>query len=268
MKKCVWSVLLLLLLTACYGEPATTPSPEELWGKPLDERHIACYIDVAGEKGQLLVTGELCRNNIIEISIWDPQDMSQPLQQFFELGENGLGEFVVTDVNFDGSMDLIHAVYGVKSAVDTMNSLGLLGELGDKIVVDTRDYTRCSLWLWNGETEAFEPSEELLRFRNVPLPDMKKQLLFGEIQSFIGGEGTAYGCCVWEAEALICKRVIEVSDPGEDGTQTLTVYDTESGGGLWEATSYALVFSEKFGAESEAWYQELERWRDLSYPGE
>lgn len=268
MKKCVWPILVLLLLTACYGEPTATPSPEELWGKPLDEKHIAYYIDVAGKKGQLLVTGELRQNNIVDISIWDPKDMSQPLQQLFELGENGLGEFVVADVNFDGSMDLIRAVHGIKSAVDTMNSLGLLGELGDKVVAAPRDYTRCSLWLWNGETEEFEPSDELLRFRDVPLPDMKKQLLFGEIQSFTGGEGAAYGCCVWEEGALICKRVIEVSNLGEDGTQTLTVYDAESGGGQWETTFYAPVFSEKLSAESEAWYQELERWWDLSYHGE
>ena len=106
--------LLLLFLTGCQGKEDPLPSPrtaqELLEEQLIDETHDAFLVDTGGRMGTLLVTVEKGTGRgefeyAIQLFVWDPADMSQPMQTF-ESATTVFGSEMIIDVNFDGYLDV------------------------------------------------------------------------------------------------------------------------------------------------------------------
>ena len=109
-------LLCALCLFGCQrgAPPASSPTPEPvqktaqelLEEQPIDDTHDAFLVDTGGRLGTLLVTAELGTEPeefdvSMRLVVWNPVDMSQPLQTI----ETKTAVFHwsdVVDANFDG----------------------------------------------------------------------------------------------------------------------------------------------------------------------
>ena len=226
------------------SKPApVSKTPQELLAEqPIDDTHDAFLVDTNGRMGTLLVTAELGTERgefevSMSLSIWNPLDMSQPLQTI-ETETLVFCEEEILDVNFDGYQDLT-----------CLYSRG----------VQVQCY-QC--WLWDEEQGLFV---KLPVYSDIPSPyvDPETETISGWSRSSAAGDGTT-PIYKWLDGELTCVRKIEVfpkdwRDP--DSPMAVTVEDWIDGG-LTE------VFRGEYPLGSDEYFDVSIKWEDLNYHGE
>lgn len=224
--------------------PEPTPVPTEevtnLWGFPIDETHDAFEVSTGGKLGTVLVTVERIEGdyefmNPAKLSVWDPADLSEPIQVMEVDGFTHYYELL--DANFDGYMDFAYTWF---LAATNKND---------------------SLWLWDEETGTFVYGEDFAG-HGLGL-DEEAELVYTYMHGSAASGTTEISR--WEDGELLCIRRIETHYPkyeGEVVTQLLTVEDRIDG----ELTE---VYRETFGDPNNGEiYEEAVKWQDLNYRGE
>lgn len=121
-------------------QPSLGPLEELLARQIVDDDHDAFLVPTGGRLGTLLVTVEREKQTqqdyLVRFAVWDPADMSQPLQRMEKTAMNVLRLDKKMDVNFDGYMDFSYTY-----------AMGVQAELN-------------YLWLWDEKAGRFveEPS--------------------------------------------------------------------------------------------------------------
>lgn len=215
-----------------------TEMPEVVW--PLrDDTHDCFTVPTGGKLGTVLVTVERIEGdyefmNPAKLSVWDPADLSEPIQVMEVDGFTHYYELL--DANFDGYMDFAYTWF---LAATNKND---------------------SLWLWDEETGTFVYGEDFAG-HGLGL-DEEAELVYTYMHGSAASGTTEISH--WEDGELLCIRRIETHYPkyeGEVVTQLLTVEDCIDG----ELTE---VYRETFGDPNNGKiYEEAERWDDLSYHG-
>ena len=148
--KLLLLALSVLLLAGCQtravsSRPDPTPQPktaqELLEEQPIDDTHDAFLVDTGGRMGALLVTAELGTERgefdvAMDLFVWNPADMSQPLQAI-ETRTAAFHWSESVDANFDGYQDF-----------------GYMYAMGNQP-------TYWQFWIWNEETGQFVLEPEL-----------------------------------------------------------------------------------------------------------
>ena len=245
--RLLFLALLVLLPAGCRGsveeEPLPHPqTPQELLAEqPIDEYHDAFLVDTGGRMGTLLVTVEKGTEKgefeySMYLSVWDPADMTRPMQTF-ESVTTIFGAETILDVNFDGYPDFTYLYWqGLQATAE-----------------------HC--WLWDEEQGLFV---EVPEYTNIYSPYVRpeKQIIVGWNRSSGAGDGVET-FHKWVDGDLVCVRRIEVRPEGidHDSPFRLTVEDRIDG----ELTE---VFRAYFPPESEGYFEESSKWADLDYHGD
>lgn len=215
----------------------------------IDDTHDAFLVSTGGRLGTLLVTAELAMENKdefgtrdITFSVWNPVDMEQPVQTFFE-------EFMM------GVAPEFHHV--VDADFDSFQDFGYLFSLGNQ-----PNY--CHYWLWDEEYGQFKYCAPLSEISQAVF-DPERQVVTGWARSSGAGDGvTTFHR--WEDGELVCVRRVESFSPWEEPS-VVCVQDRIDG-------ELQQVYREEFpwpGEEpegQEAWRQAQHKWCDLDYHGE
>lgn len=236
--------LLALLLAGCRGseeeEPLPPPkTPQEL----LEETHDAFLVDTGGRMGTLLVTVEMGDKTgefeyAMYLSVWDPADMSQPMQTF-ESVTTIFGEETILDVNFDGYPDFTYLYWQGLQA------------------------TSEQCWLWDEEQGLFVEEPEYAKIY-TPVVDPETRTIYGwnRYSGASDGENTIHQ---WVDGELVCVRRIELTRKGiqRDSPFCLTVEDRIDG----ELTEVFRAYYPP-GSDEYEYFEERSKWEELDYHGE
>ena len=251
-KKIVPLILLCILLCSCQTEekapagssPPPEPAPktaqELLEEQIIDDTHDAFLVDTGGRMGALLVTAELGTKRgefetAMSLSVWDPADMSGPLQTM-ETKTAAFHWSEVVDANFDGYQDF-----------------GYMYSMGNQP-------TYWNYWIWNEEAGQFVPEPELGTISS-PVFDAETEEIRGWARESTASDGVST-IHKWVDGELVCVRRIEVyKTDGWGGPFALVVEDRVDG----ELTE---VFRTQFPAGSEEYFDERAKWEHLDYHGE
>ena len=242
--------LAALLLAGCQtgggeiSEPVPVPkTPQELLEEqPIDDSHDAFLFDTGGRLGTLLVTAELGTERgefetSMSLSVWNPADMSQPLQtQDWMTLE--FGEHTAEDINFDGYPDLI---YLYARGVQAVISHGMRWDEEQGLFVEVPEYTSIS----------------------CPLSDPETQTISGWNRESAVGDGVST-IHQWVDGELVCVRRIEVFQKDwRDyySPMVLTVKD-------WIDGELTEVYRAEFPFETGGYFGERMKWEHLDYHGE
>lgn len=237
--------LFALLLAGCGKEEPLPPpkTPQELLEEqPMDDTHDAFLVDTGGRMGTLLVTVEKGTEQgefeyPIRLFVWDPADMSRPMQTF-ESATIVFGGETVVDVNFDGYQDFTYLYWaGIQATLE-----------------------QC--WRWDEEQGLFVEEPE---YANIyaPVADPETRTIYGwnRYSGASEGESTFYQ---WVNGELVCVRRIELISEGieHDSPFCLTVEDRIDG----ELTE---VFRAHYPPGSDEYFEERSKWwADLDYHGD
>ena len=252
-RKLPLLLLCALLLTGCQrGEEASAgPAPppelvprtaqELLAEQTIDDTHDAFLVDTGGRLGTLLVTAELGTERgefetAMSLSVWDPADMSRPLQTVD--WEGGYpGEHQILDVNFDGYPDFT-----------ILFARGVQAEL-----------YHCMRW---DEEQGLFVEEPEYAAISSPVLDPETRSIFGWNRASGAGDGVST-IHQWMDDELVCVRRIELfaKDWDYDSPFVLTVRDRIDG----ELTE---VFREEYPLDPGEYFDVRMKWEDINYHGE
>lgn len=238
--------LIVLLLAGCQEskeEPLFPPKTPQalLEEQPRDETHDAFLVDTGGRMGTLLVTVEMGTKTgefeySMYLSVWDPADMSRPMQSF-ESVTTIFGAETILDVNFDGYPDFTYLYWqGLQATAE-----------------------QC--WLWDEEQGLFVEEPEYAKIY-APVVDPETQIISGWNRSSGAGDGVST-YHRWVDGELVCVRRVEVRREGivRDSPFRLTVEDRIDG-------VLTEVFRAYFSPDSDGYFEESAKWADLDYHGE
>lgn len=255
--KLLLLALCALFLTGCQesgGEvssvlslpPKPAPQPktaqELLEEQPIDDTHDAFLVDTGGRMGTLLVTTELGNERgefevSMSLSVWDPADMSQPLQTE-GWGTLCFGVHEVLDVNFDGYSDFTY-----------LYARGIQAEM-----------YHCMRW--DEEQGLFVEEPE---YANISSPWVKPETQTIEGWNRESGAGDGVSTIhQWVDGELVCVRRIELFAKDfrdYDSPFVLTVWDRTDG----ELTE---VFREEYPLDPGEYFEARMKWEDINYHGE
>ena len=238
------AALLLGGLCACAApEAEPTPTPEAAdtseqtairWLS--DEKHRAFQV------GDFWVTLDHVEEEQSRIRVWDPADLSAPLQTLEQTLETpyffGLSE--VTDANFDGYPDF-----------------GCLYFMGNQP-------TYWNYWLWDPEAGQFVEEPALAEVCS-PEFDSAEQVVRSYMRGGFAGLVGTHTFYRWEDGHLVCVRRTDSQVlPGETSDQDrvlLTVEDRVNG-------ALTEVVRQEYDMDSRGWFPVEEAWQDLNYHGE
>ena len=248
--RLLFLALCALLLAGCQSsggevssqpEPAPVPkTPQELLEEQtIDEYHDAFLVDTGGRMGTLLVTTELDIRKkgefevSMNLSVWNPADMSRPIQtrdwMTLDFGDNR-----VVDVNFDGYSDFI-----------CLYARGVQAEI-----------FHCMRW--DEEEGLFAEEPEFAKISS-PGIDPETRTIYGWNRESGAGDGvTTFH--QWEDGELVCIRRIEVFQKNwrdYDSPYVVTVKDRIDG-----------ELREVYRTETQEYFDERFKWEDLDYHGE
>ena len=249
------AVCLMPALTACGAGPEAsgvsveTKTPARILEEQLqDDTHDAFLVDTGGRLGTLLVTAELeefdeaLRESLVHFAIWNPTDMSHPIQEMEKTVFNAFGWHEELDANFDGFEDFSYTY-----AMGNQPSYGYL-------------------WIWNEDAAQFVEVPEYAHISS-PRCDPETGIIDGWARSSGAGDGvTTFHR--WEGGELICIRRIESCCRWGEGEVSTVFVEERVDGELQQ------VYYEKFlwdGEEIEGrelWRQVSWKWKDLDYHGE
>ncbi|MBD5084495.1 MAG: hypothetical protein HDT33_05380 [Clostridiales bacterium] len=236
--------------------PSETPSPaldplEELLAQyPIDDDHDAFLVDTGGRLGTLLVTVELgereqdleLRETPLYIAIWDPEDMSEAIQEMESTIFNIFHWHAEVDANFDGYMDFSYTY-----------------AMGNQPCY-------AHLWIWDEDVGQFVEVPEYAEI-SMPYCDPETETIDGWARESAAGDGvTTFHR--WEDGELVCVRRIETYCPWEQGVPIIVSVQDRVDGELKR------VYYEEFPWEldeiegREAWRLEASKWGSLDYHGE
>lgn len=242
-------------------EPSPSLTPEELLARqPVDDTHDAFLVDTGGKLGTLLVTAEKGKRgadpdpgweqweNPVYLSVWNPTDMSQPIQKLegtiwdmcWDIGDR----HVELDANFDGYMDFSWLCSRGNGASSSY------------------------LWVWDEEAGQFV---EVPEYREISLPRCNPET--GVIDGWARSSGAGDGVTTfhrWGDGELVCVRRIELWwEPDEEilteeeitvFPMHITVEDRIDG-------ELMLVYSEVLAPDVD-YLSERAKWENLDYHGE
>ena len=243
--------------------PSEAPSPtqdplEELLARqPIDDDHDAFLVDTGGRLGTLLVTAELEERGPepkpgwesweypVCFAVWNPKDMSQPIQKLEGTTWGTYHWHEALDANFDGYMDFSY-----------MYAMG-----------NQPNYWY--LWVWDEDAGQFV---EVPEYREISGPrcNPETEIIDGWARYSGGGDGltTFYR---WEDGALVCIRRIETGYDDENRIYVdevsyfpswIKVEDRIDG----ELTQvYYQYFAPDAGTD---FFPERFKWENLDYHGE
>ena len=225
-------------------QPEPPPQPktaqELLEEQPIDDTHDAFLVDTGGRMGTLLVTAELGTERgefdaAMNLFVWNPADMSQPLQTI-ETRTAAFHWSEAVDANFDGYQDF-----------------GYMYAMGNQP-------TYWQFWIWEEETGQFVLEPELSEISS-PVFDVEEEEIRGWARESAASDGVNT-IHKWVDGELVCVRRIAVyKTDGWEGPFALVVQDRVDGG-LTE------VFRTEFPAGSDGYFEERLKWEDLDYHGE
>lgn len=248
-KNVLWGGLGLLLLCGCAAaapEPspaAQTPdTPEQAAVRWLaDEAHAAFRV------GDLWVTMEAGETGTEEpgfttalLKVWDPTDLSAPLQTMEQATDDYLfGRVQVVDANFDGYPDF-----------------GSMYAMGNQPVY-------YDFWLWDEEQGRFV-EEPVLSEISDPQFDPATETISGYARVGWAGAAGEHTFYRWiGGQPTLIRRVwtdVEPTEAGGKDTLTLAVEDRRDG-------ALTEVFRQTYPLESGGWLDARAQWLDLDYPG-
>lgn len=237
-------LLCTLLLAGCQAASSALPAKtaqELLAEQPIDDTHDAFLVDTGGQLGTLLVTPELGteregREVSMRLSVWNPADMSQPIQtQDWTTVSFGVHEIV--DVNFDGYSDFTYLyTQGVQVGV-----------------------YHCMVW--DEEQGLFT---EVPAYFQIPSPhlDAETETISGWSRSSGAGDGWT-PIYRWIGGELVCVRQIEtfLKERSDPNTPFVLTVEDRVDGQLTE------VYRAEFPTGSSAYLTEQLKWEDLDYHG-
>lgn len=232
-------------------EPSRDPLEELLEQQPMDDDHDAFLVDTGGKLGTLLVTVERGEQDKelwefpLHFAVWNPKDMSRPIQEMEETMFSVFRRHAELDANFDGYMDFSY-----------MYAMG-------------NQPCYSYLWIWDEDTEQFAEVPEYAEI-SMPYCDPETEIIGGFARCSGGGDGltTFYR---WEDGELVCIRRIETGYDDENRVEVnevsyfpswIKVEDRIDG----ELTQvYYRYYSVGEGTD---FFPEQMKWEDLDYHGE
>ena len=176
-------------------------------------------------------------DSVLNISIYDVNDMSSPVQVIEDKTLDSLfKDYETVDANFDGYMDFCY-VYNRGMA----------------------NYY-CKFWIQNPSSERFEESPGLSEI-SIPQFDNNSKVVKGYWRSSAAANETRYYKYI--DGKLTCVRYLEMGDPDSEGMQTLVVKDYIDGE-LVEVFREKTLLTEDYKGEV---YDRFFKWMDLNYHG-
>lgn len=234
------------LLTACAQEathPVASSAPEQKEtsaGKVVewlaDEHHTAFQVGdfwVTMEGGETDVSQDFAAH----LAVWDPQDLSKPLQTMEqEIDPFLFGKVQVVDVNFDGYPDF-----------------GSMYAMGNQPIY-------YDFWLWNQEQGCFVQEPALSQVSD-PQFDSAGQTVSGYARNGFAGAAGEHVFYQWiDGQLTLIRRVETSVETGAEDTVVLTVEDRE-------AEEMKEVFRQTYSLSDGSWQAPCEQWCDLTYQG-
>lgn len=243
------SGLLASLLCACAqgtGQPDASVSSQEdfLAGKVVE--WLAAENHTAFQAGDFWVTMEggeadASQGFTARLTVWDPQDLSQPLQTMEQETDPFLfGKVQVVDANFDGYLDF-----------------GSMYAMGNQPIY-------YDFWLWDQEQGCFVQEPSLSQVSD-PQFDPADQIVSGYARGGFAGAAGEHVFYQWIDGQLTLIRRVETSvetwiETGAEDTVVLTVEDRGSG-------ELKEVFCQTYSLSDGSWWAPCQQWCDLTYAG-
>lgn len=233
--------LLSVLLCACAEETAPpAPAAREVVEWLSAEDHRVFQVGdfwVTMERGE---AGAEAPNETAYLTVWDPEDLSTPLQTIDQTIEDyAFGNVQVVDADFDGDLDF--------------GSMYFMGN----------QPTYYDFWLWD-EGQGRFVEEPVLSEISSPQFDAAAQIVSGYARggwAGAAGEDTFYR---WIDGSLTLIRRVESSvEPAEAGGKETVVLTVEE---LVEGTMTE-VFRQGYPLEEGGWWDVREKWCDLDDQG-
>lgn len=231
--------------------PSAQPAPEELLAQqPIDDTHDAFLVDTGGKLGTLLVTAELGERDPetwdlpLSFAVWNPEDMSRPIQEMEKWTMNAFQWHAELDANFDGFGDFSYTY-----AMGNQPSYGYL-------------------WIWDEDAARFVEVPEYSEI-SCPYCNPETEIIDGFARSSGAGDGvTTFHR--WENGELVCVRRIETWWEETD----MVIPETE-----WTVFLYGIKVEDRIGGEltqvyykefppGEDFFDEQAKWEHLDYHGE
>lgn len=269
-RTCALAAALLLALSGCGAQSGPVPllecapapsgpvsappeklSPEELLTRqPTDDTHDAFLVDTGGKLGTLLVTVEMGERDEelwespLSFAVWDPADMSGPIQRMEKMTFNVFDRHEDLDANFDGFGDFSYTY-----AMGNQPSYSYL-------------------WIWDEDTAQFVEVPEYAGISG-PRCDPETEIIDGWARSSGAGDGvTTFHR--WEDGELVCIRRIETWWEATD----MVIPETEG-----TVFIYGIKVEDRIDGElTQVYYEELPpgedffderaKWERLDYHGE
>ena len=242
-KRVLWGALGLTLLLCGCAAAAPEPSPTAQTADSPEQaavRWLAEETHAAFQVGDFWVTLEHTEEEKASIAVWDPADLSAPLQTMEQEIEAWVfGQSQVADANFDGYPDF-----------------GCVRFQGNQPQF-------WNFWLWD-EAQGRFVEEPALSEISDPQFDSANGIVSGYARAGwagAAGENTFYQ---WiDGQLTLIRRVETRVEPAEAGgadTLVLTVEDRRDG-------ALTEVFRQSYPLEGGGWWDAREQWCDLYYQG-
>lgn len=238
------AALLLGGLCAC-SAPEAEPTPTAEANHATEQTAVRWLADEnhrALQVGDFWVTLDHVEENQSHIQVWDPADLSAPLQTMEQELETSsfFGVSEVVDANFDGYPDF-----------------GCLRFMGNQP-------TYWNYWLWDPEAGQFVEEPALAEVCS-PEFDSAEQVVRSYMRGGYAGLVGTHAFYRWEDGNLVCVRRTDSQVlPGETSDQDrvlLTVEDRVDG-------ALTEVVRQEYDMNGRGWVPLEEAWQDLNYYGE
>jgi len=208
---------------------------DTIWGFPINDTHDAFEVPVGGELGTVIVTVEELVPDWMStttVSVWDPADLSAPIQVMDGKGFCHRHEFM--DANFDGYMDVWYT-----QALSATN-------------------TNYALWVWDEVEKQFIDSGTFTSW-DLRL-DEEDKTLYNYAKGGSGCSSSAF--YRWENGEMVEIRTIEVWIQGclPEASREFVVEDRIDG-------EMVEVYRESLPAYSDLLSEEAQKWYRLDYHG-
>ena len=242
-KRVLWGALGLTLLLCSCNAAAPEPSPTDQTADTPEQaavRWLAEENHVAFQVGDFWVTLEHTEEEKAAITVWNPADLSAPLQTMEQEIEPWVfGQSQVADANFDGYPDF-----------------GCVRFQGNQ-----PQYW--NFWLWDEEQGKFV-EEPALSEISAPQFDAANEIVSGYARAGWAGAAGEQTFYQWmDGQLTLIRRVetsVETAEAGGTDTLVLTVEDRRDG-------ALTEVFRQTYPLENGGWWDVREQWCDPYYQG-